>query len=52
MAENLPVVVDIVDEQERIEAFIPFLKRAVRTGIVLSSQVEAEQVIPEGAGEV
>lgn len=47
LAENLPVVVDIVDSEERIEEFMPFLRRAVRTGIVLSSRVEAEQVAPE-----
>jgi uncharacterized protein len=51
LAENLPVVVDIVDSEEKIVAFMPFLKRAVRTGIVLSSRVEAEQVIPEGVEE-
>ena len=51
LAENLPVVVDIVDSEERIEDFLPFLRRAVRTGIVLSSLVEAEQVIPEGPDE-
>jgi uncharacterized protein len=48
LAENLSVVVDIVDSEERIEDFLPFLRRAVRTGIVLSSLVEAEQVVPEG----
>jgi len=53
LAENLPVVVDIVDSHERVEAFLPFLKRAVKTGIVVSSQVEAEQVVPgDGSGEV
>jgi uncharacterized protein len=52
LAENLPVVVDIVDSKEKIESFMPFLKRAVRTGIVLSSRVDAEQMIPEGVEEV
>jgi PII-like signaling protein len=52
LAENLPLVVDIVDSEERVEAFLPFLRRAVRTGIVVSSEVEAEQVLPdEGAEE-
>jgi len=51
LAENLPVV-DIVDSKEKIESFMPFLKRAVRTEIVLSSRVDAEQVIPEGVEEV
>lgn len=48
LAENLPVVVDIVDDPERVEQFVPFLRRAVKTGIVIAGDVEAEQVIPEG----
>src|SRR5215213_3694071 len=48
LAENLPVVVDIVDSHERVEAFLP---RAVRTGMVVSSEVEAEQVIPDGGAQ-
>ena len=47
LAENLPVVVDIVDTEERVQAFLPFLRRAVGTGLVVSSEVEAEQVPPE-----
>lgn len=47
LAENLPMVVDIVDSEERIDGFLPFLRRAVETGIVISSDVEAEQVVPE-----
>jgi len=50
LAENLPVVVDIVDSQDKIDDFMPFLKRAVRTGMVLSTSVEAEQVLSEEAG--
>ena len=48
LAENLPVVVDIVDSRDRIEGFMPFLMRAVRTGLVLSPPVEAEQAVPGG----
>jgi PII-like signaling protein len=52
LAENLPVVIDIVDSEEHVEAFLPFLRRVVRTGLVVSSEVEAEQVLPdEGAEE-
>jgi uncharacterized protein len=47
LAENLPVVIDIVDTEERVEAFVPFLRCAVGTGLVVSSEVEAEQVLPE-----
>jgi PII-like signaling protein len=50
LAGNLPVVVDIVDSQDKIDGFMPFLERAVRTGMVLSSRVEAEQVVPEEGG--
>lgn len=51
LAENLPVVVDIVDDEERIRAFLPFLRRTVANGIVICSEVEAEQVISEEASE-
>ena len=46
LAENLPVVIDIVDSEERVQAFLPFLRRAVRKGLVVSSEVEAEHVLP------
>jgi uncharacterized protein len=52
LAENLPVVVDIVESEGNMGSFMLFLKKAVRTGIVLSSRVEAEQVIPEGVDRV
>lgn len=50
LAENLPVVVDVVDDRERIGAFLPFLGRAVRTGMVLRAGVFAEQVLPGQPG--
>jgi hypothetical protein len=51
LAENLPVVVDIIDSEERVEAFLPFLRSAVGTGLVVSSEVEAEQILPAEGGE-
>jgi PII-like signaling protein len=51
LAENLPVVVDIVDDEERVDSFLPFLERAVKTGIVISSDVESEQVVPKESSE-
>ena len=51
LAENLPVVVDIVDDEERIEGFLPFLERAVKTGIVISSEVKSESIVPEEGSE-
>lgn len=51
LAENLPLVIDIVDSEERVEAFLPFLRRAVGTGLVVSSEVQAEQVLPDKGAE-
>jgi uncharacterized protein len=48
LAENLPIVVDIVDEEERIRSFLPYLERVVKNGIVICSEVEAEQVVSDG----
>lgn len=51
LAENLPIVVDLVDEEERIRAFLPFLRDAVTKGIVVCSEVESEQIlVDEGSG--
>lgn len=47
LAENLPVVVDIVDEEEKLDDFLPFLERAMKTGFVIASDVEAEQILPD-----
>lgn len=47
LAENLTVAVDIVDEKEKIESFLPFLLRAVNSGLVICSDVDSEQIIPE-----
>jgi len=44
LAINLPVVVDIVGDEERIHGFLAFLKRAVGTGIVICSDVDSEQI--------
>lgn len=46
LADNLPVVVDVVDERERVESLLAFLKRSVGAGMVIRSEVYAEQVIP------
>jgi uncharacterized protein len=51
LAENLPVIVDLVDEEERICTFLPFLRDAVTKVTVVCSEVEPEQVIlDEGSG--
>jgi PII-like signaling protein len=46
LAEDLPIVVDLVDEEERIDGFLPFLRQAVRSGFIICSDVESEQAIP------
>lgn len=47
LADNLPVVVDVVDEAERVESLLPFLRRSVGAGMVIRSEVYSEQVIPD-----
>ena len=47
LAENLPIVVDIVDTDEKIDGFLPFLRRAVGRGTIICSDVEAEWIVPE-----
>jgi PII-like signaling protein len=47
LAENLPTVVDAVDDEERIEAFLPFLREVVKSGSVIRSDLESEQVLSE-----
>lgn len=39
LSEDLPVVVEIVDSQERIEALLPFLDRAVTEGLITMEPV-------------
>jgi PII-like signaling protein len=40
LSEDLPVAVVVVDEPERIEAFLPRLEGLVRDGLVLLDDVE------------
>ena len=40
LSEDLPVAVVVVDEAERIEAFLPQLKGLVRDGLVLLDDVD------------
>jgi len=51
LAEDLPVVVDIFDNEESLRDFLPFLRRAVKAGTVIWSDVEAEQILPEEGTE-
>ena len=40
LSEDLPVVIEIVDEPGKIEAFIPFLDEVVREGLITRERVE------------
>lgn len=39
LSEDLPMVVEIVDKPERIEAFIPFLDGLVKEGLITRERV-------------
>jgi hypothetical protein len=49
LGDDLPVVVEIVDRAERIDAFVPWLREAVREGLVT---VEDVTVVVDGNGRM
>ncbi len=40
LASDLPIVIEIVDAEEKIEAFIPVIDNAIREGMVTTEKVE------------
>jgi PII-like signaling protein len=40
ISDNLPMIVEIVDREEQIEAFLPLLDRLVERGMMTSTPVE------------
>ena len=40
LSEDLPMIIEIVDEPEKIEAFIPFLDEVVREGLITRERVD------------
>ena len=40
LSEDLPVVIEIVDVLEKIEAFIPVIDRSIREGLAIVEKVE------------
>lgn len=40
LASDLPIVIEIVDIKEKIEAFIPVIDNAIREGMVTTEKVE------------
>ena len=47
LAENLPVVVEIVDAEEKIRAFLPELDGMIGSGLVTLEQIEVVQYGPK-----
>jgi PII-like signaling protein len=47
LAENLPVVVEIVDAEEKIRAFLPDLDGMIGSGLVTLEQIEVVQYGPK-----
>ncbi len=48
LSEDLPVVIEIVDTQEKIEKFLPFLDEVVKEGLIT---IEKVRVIRYVAGD-
>ncbi len=46
LSEDLPVMVEIVDEEEKIRAFLPTLDRMMREGLVTLERVEVIRYLP------
>ncbi len=40
LSEDLPVIVEVVDQPERLDAFMPFLDEVIRQGLVTRKEVE------------
>jgi len=53
LSEDLPVIIDIVDKEERINAFLPILDEMVTEGLVILHDVEVIRYIgkPKGTSE-
>lgn len=53
LSEDLPIVIEIVDEREKIEKFLPVLDEMVTEGLVTLENVDVVQYRPgdsDGAG--
>lgn len=40
LSENLPVTIQIVDEKEKIDLFMPYIDSIIKEGIVFTSKVD------------
>jgi PII-like signaling protein len=48
VSENLPITIDIVDSEERIEALLPVLEQMVQRGMITLTSVE---IVAGGSAE-
>lgn len=51
LSEDLPVVIEIVDSQEKIDAFLPVLDGMMGSGLVTIEQIEVLQYGPDTVKE-
>ncbi len=51
LSEDLPIVVEIVDSQEKIDAFLPVLDGMMGSGLVTIEQIEVLQYGPDAVKE-
>jgi hypothetical protein len=51
LSDDLPMIVEIVDREDRIRAFLPALDEMVRDGMVTLERVEVVTYRAGGAGE-
>lgn len=51
LSEDLPLVVEIVDREEKIDEFLPFLDEVVSEGLVTMEKVRTVKYRPEGGQE-
>ena len=51
LSEDLPMVVEIVDSQEKIDAFLPVLDGMMGSGLVTIEQIEVLQYGPDAVKE-
>jgi hypothetical protein len=50
LSEDLPMVIEIVDNREKIEAFLPLLEGMIGGGLVTLERVQVVQYGPDKLG--
>lgn len=49
LSDDLPLVIEIVDSEEKIDAFLPVLEPMIGSGLVTTEKVQVIQYGPNGA---